>query len=742
MKLPFKAKDLENCRSPSFCGHSDFSDEALSQQKRHQSRRFSVGKFIHDKDKAGESRAYSSSSTSYRGRLDNDADRMGGYLGLYRPDEWPSCFSPQAASRGRGRAGRGRQQQQQKKKQQQQQQSLHLLLPRFSVSDGDLAGGDTSSLNRGMADVISDRCGDEGNGGGSNSNLMMKNGSPHNKRDMRTVNGSVSGTVGTKGLVDDMLEGDTAVRFILQPFQFFENRSSSPQPTALSVFDLAAFESASATPSRKSVFPVPNVASQTFAQSTPLAEERHSPSMAAIAAPVATVKGGNEESSLILTSRSNSTATMTSSETVCVSIAGEVAAVSPGVPTKEKTAASSSARVTNEWPIVAPQEARMSKRMEVLVSNDSITPTANTNECRPPSCLLVAISVAAAAGAKNSSSSTIMGVAPTTNTSLNSPKNPSAARVEPSAQPTNKADGELESTSVAAAVCNNSTAIMPPSAPPRKGLMHGDENRRSGKRDLSSCDDEYFKEPASLPNLFLRTSADVRIFELKDLIISRLGLLNGLRGGADYTYCAAKRGADGPFSPEGNNANAKDVDDKDEEDIEDEYVIGDKDNVDDFGKERQNCDNATQSGVTDEGLDDGLGVCDGSAAIGCALELSALQRRVPYRRPPRQQRKRQKTLKVLSLQQAEARYQLRNERHRLLQTAVHKEESGAGSEGTGGKEAQSMDYGVATSFVGLEVVVFSGGQTVVLDDRLTLRDVCQYFWDEKKHLVLYYRTPS
>ena len=83
---------------------------------------------------------------------------------------------------------------------------------------------------------------------------------------------------------------------------------------------------------------------------------------------------------------------MTNSETVCVSIAGEVTAVSQ-VPTKEKTAASSrlelqtiAYRGTTRSANVKEDGSACEQRLD--------HPTANTNECQPPSCLLVAISVA------------------------------------------------------------------------------------------------------------------------------------------------------------------------------------------------------------------------------------------------------------------------------------------------------------------------------------------------------------
>jgi hypothetical protein len=47
--------------------------------------------------------------------------------------------------------------------------------------------------------------------------------------------------------------------------------------------------------------------------------------------------------------------------------------------------------------------------------------------------------------------------------------------------------------------------------------------------------------------------------------------------------------------------------------------------------------------------------------------------------------------------------------------------------------------GGITADSGLDIIVFSEGQVVILDDNLSLRDICQHFWDERDYLVLHYR---
>lgn len=50
------------------------------------------------------------------------------------------------------------------------------------------------------------------------------------------------------------------------------------------------------------------------------------------------------------------------------------------------------------------------------------------------------------------------------------------------------------------------------------------------------------------------------------------------------------------------------------------------------------------------------------------------------------------------------------------------------------------------SYRNLEIIILAGQdpepKAVLLDDELTLKDVCQHFWDGKNDLVLYFRVST
>ena len=39
-----------------------------------------------------------------------------------------------------------------------------------------------------------------------------------------------------------------------------------------------------------------------------------------------------------------------------------------------------------------------------------------------------------------------------------------------------------------------------------------------------------------------------------------------------------------------------------------------------------------------------------------------------------------------------------------------------------------------------EIVIVNGEKAIILDDQLTLKDVCQHFWDGQSDVVLHFRT--
>jgi hypothetical protein len=55
------------------------------------------------------------------------------------------------------------------------------------------------------------------------------------------------------------------------------------------------------------------------------------------------------------------------------------------------------------------------------------------------------------------------------------------------------------------------------------------------------------------------------------------------------------------------------------------------------------------------------------------------------------------------------------------------------------KKFLSMKLGDTLSPVRLEVIIIASNTGIVLNEKLSLRDICRHFWDGRSDLVLHYR---